>query len=320
MKAILYERYGPPEVLHLKEVDQPIPGPKEILVKIRASAVTMGDCEMRSPEIPNLTYFIFRLFFGLRKPRRKILGSYFAGVVEATGPMVTSYNKGDQLFGISQGFGAHAEYLCLPEASTLTALPSNITFEEAAPVALGLDSLHFLKKAKIRNGDEVMINGAGGGIGTYAVQLARHFGARVTAVDSGDKLPMLRDIGAHEVIDYRAGDFSNNGCTYDIVFDVVGALSPKRGCRLLTDRGRYISAIPLLSRVPQHLWISLTSNKKMMTGLTTPRTEALEYLSSLMMAGQLKTVVDKCYPLEQTAEAHRYIEQGLKKGNVVISL
>ncbi|HMB63122.1 MAG TPA: NAD(P)-dependent alcohol dehydrogenase, partial [Eudoraea sp.] len=313
MKAILYEQYGPPEVLRLKEVDQPIPGPKEILIKIRASAVTMGDCEMRSPEIPNLTWFMVRLFFGLRKPRRKILGSYFAGEVEAIGPSVTSYNKGDRLFGISQRFGAHAAYLCLPETSTLTALPSNMTFEEAAPVALGLDSLHFLKKAKIKKGDEVLINGAGGGIGTYAVQLAAYYGARVTAVDSGDKLAMLRDIGAREVIDYRAGDFSNNGPTYDIVFDVVGALSPRRGCRLLKDRGRYISAIPLLSRVLPHLWISLTGNKKMMTGLTTPRTEALEYISKLIMAGQLKTVVDRCYALEQMAEAHRYIEQGLKK-------
>ena len=237
MKAVLYYRYGPPDVLQLKEVEKPIPKANEILLKIRASAITMGDCEMRSPKIPNLTWFMARLFFGLRKPRKRILGSYLAGEVESVGVDVKSFKKGDQLFGISPRFGAHAEYICLSDKYALSRLPSNMTYEEAAPVGLGLDSLHFLKKVKIKKGEEVLINGAGGGIGTYAVQLAKDFGATVTAVDSNNKLQMLRSIGADKVIDYREGDFTNKGTTYDIVFDVVGTLSHTRSLRLLKKMG-----------------------------------------------------------------------------------
>ena len=320
MKAVLYYKYGPPEVLQLEEVEKPIPKANEILLKIRASAVTMGDCEMRSPKIPNLTWFLARLYFGLRKPRQRILGSYLAGEIESVGPDVKSFKKGAQLFGISPRFGAHAEYICLSDKYALTKLPSNMTYEEAAPVGLGLDSLHFLKKAKINKGEEILINGAGGGIGTYAIQLASYFGATVTAVDSNNKLDMLRSIGADKVIDYREGDFTKKGITYDVVLDVVGTLSHTRSLRLLNKNGRYISAIPLLSRLLPSLWVSLTSNRKMMTGLTNPHIEDLDFLKELIEAGQLKTIIDRNYELKAMEDAHRYVEQGSKKGNVVINL
>lgn len=320
MKAALYYEYGPPDVLQLEEVEKPIPKNNEILLKIRASAVTMGDCEMRSPKIPSLTWFMARLYFGLRKPRLRILGNYLAGEIEAVGLDVKSFKKGEQLFGISPRFGAHAEYICLSDKYALTKLPSNMTFGEAAPVGLGLDSLHFLKKTKISKGDEVLINGAGGGIGTYAVQLAKYFGATVTAVDSNNKLELLRSIGANKTIDYMKGDFTKNGNTYDIVFDVVGTLSHARSLNLLNKNGRYISAIPLFSRLFPNLWVSMTSKRKMMTGLTNPHIEDLNFLKDLIEAGQLKTIIDRNFDLKAVADAHRYVEQGSKKGNVVITL
>ena len=320
MKAILFYKYGTPEVLQYKEVEKPVPKANEILLKIRAAAVTMGDCEMRSPEITSLTWFMSRLYFGLRKPRIKILGSYFAGDIQSVGADVKSFKMDDQLFGISATFGAHAEYICLSDKGALTKMPANMSYEEAAPVGLGLDSLHFLKKAKIKKGERVLINGAGGGIGTYAVQLARHYGAKVTAVDSKNKLEMLLSIGAEKVIDYMEGDFTEKGITYDIVFDVVGSLSHTRSLRLLNETGRYISAIPLLSRVFPSLWVSLTSKRKMMTGLMNPYIKDLIFLKNLIETGQLKTIIDSNYDLKAVADAHRYVEQGFKKGNVVISI
>lgn len=320
MKAVLFYRYGPPEVLQFKEVEKPVPKANEILLKIKAAAVTMGDCEMRRPEITSFTWFMARLYFGLRKPRIKTLGSYFAGEIVSVGSAVESFRVGDQLFGISPTFGAHAEYICLSDKYALSKLPATMSYEEAAPVGLGLDSLHFLKKANIKKGEEVLINGAGGGIGTYAVQLAKYFGGRVTAVDSKNKLEMLRSIGADEVIDFKEGDFTKNGVTYDVVFDVVGSLSHTRSLRLLKENGRYISAIPLLSRLFPNLWVSLTSNKKMMTGLTNPHIEDLKFLKELIETGHLKTIIDRNYELANVSDAHRYVEQTLKKGNVVISL
>ena len=320
MKAVLFYRYGPPEVLQFKEVEKPVPKANEILLKIKAAAVTMGDCEMRRPEITSFTWFMARLYFGLRKPRIKTLGSYFAGEIVSVGSAVESFRVGDQLFGISPTFGAHAEYICLSDKYALSKLPATMCYEEAAPVGLGLDSLHFLKKANIKKGEEVLINGAGGGIGTYAVQLAKYFGGRVTAVDSKNKLEMLRSIGADEVIDFQEGDFTNNSVAYDVVFDVVGSLSHTRSLRLLKENGRYTSAIPLLSRLFPNLWVSLTSNKKMMTGLTNPHIEDLKFLKELIETGHLKTIIDRNYELANVSDAHRYVEQTLKKGNVVISL
>ncbi len=320
MKAVYYDQYGEPEVLQVKEIEKPAPKNNQIQLKICTAAITMGDCEMRSPKIPNFTWFIVRLFFGLRRPKKRILGSYLAGEVETVGKSVSRFKKGDQLFGISERFGAHAEYINLSDKATLTTLPTNMTYIEAAPVALGLDSLHFLRKAKIKNKERVLINGAGGGIGTYAIQLAKYFGAHVTAVDSVDKLEMLRTIGADEVIDYKTSDFTHNGLTYDIVFDVVGVLSYSRSLRLLNKEGRYISAVPLLSRLFSNLWVSMTTKKKMMTGLTSARVEDLEFLKELIQTDKLKTIIDREFVLEEIVDAHKYIEQDLKKGNVILKL
>ncbi|WP_411028897.1 NAD(P)-dependent alcohol dehydrogenase [Spongiimicrobium sp. 3-5] len=318
MKAIFYDTYGPPEVLQLKKLEKPIPKPKQILIKIKAAAITMGDCEMRSPKIPNFTWFIVRLFFGIRKPKKRILGSYWAGEVAQTGQDVDTFKEGDKLFGISEGFGAHAEYLCLLASGALTSMPNEATYEEVAPMGLGLDSLHFLKKARIKAGDNILINGAGGGIGTYAVQLAKCFGAMVTAVDSADKLEMLTAVGADKVIDYKAGDFSKLGTSYDLVFDVVGALSYRQSMRLLNKKGRYITAVPLISGLLKGLWARLTSKKRIMTGLTRANKEELDFLKKMMEEGKLKTVIDKRFSIDEVPDAHNYIEQGHKRGNVVM--
>ena len=322
MKAIVYEKYGGPEVLELKEIAKPTPKKDQVLIKIHAVTVTMGDCELRSPKIPYLLWFIVRLAFGLFKPRKKILGGYFAGEVEAIGEKVKKIKKGDQLFGVSGAdFGAYAEYVSLSESNALTTLPSNMTYEEAAPVALGLDSLHFLRKAKIKAGEKVLINGAGGGIGTYAVQIAKYLGAEVTAVDSGDKLDILRSLGADFVIDYQKEDFVKSGKTYDVVFDVVGVIAHANSLKLLQPNGRYLSAIPQFPRIFKSWITDLTSNKKVMTGLTSPTQEDLNYLKDLIETGKLKTALESSiFPFEKMADAHRYIESGRKIGNLVINI
>lgn len=319
MKAAFFDQYGPPEVIQTKDIDLPTIKGNEILLKVRSAAVTMGDCEMRSPKIPNFTWFIVRLVFGYRKPRKKVLGSYVSGVIEAVGEAIKSFKVGDSVFGVSEGFGAHAEYLKLSDKAAMVLLPESATHEEAAPIGLGLDSLHFLRKAEVKEGEHVLINGAGGGIGTYAVQLARYFGAEVTAVDSADKLDMLKEVGAAHVIDYQKEDFTKNGQTYDVIFDVVGMIPRIGALRLLKDKGRYISAIPLVSNLIPNWWVGLTSDKKMMTGLTSATVEDLNFLKERMKEGCLKTPIDRKYALEDMVDAHGYIESGAKKGNIVIA-
>lgn len=262
MKAACYDSYGLPEVMVVREVPKPSLGSDEIIVKVHAAAVTMGDCEMRSPKIPNFTWFLFPLYFGIRKPKYNILGSYLSGEVVGVGENVKTFREGNRVFGMSVKFGAHASYICMAEKSPVTILNDLITFKEAAPLALALESLHFLKKAGIKKGENVLINGAGGGIGSYAVQLAIYLGAKVTAADSANKLEMLSSLGAERVIDYTLEDFSKCTGAYDIIFDVVGALSFRQRLRMLTKNGRYISAIPLISDLPLYLWTKLFSHKK----------------------------------------------------------
>jgi len=322
MKAIVWTKYGPPDVLQLKEVEKPIPKDNEVLIRIYAATVTAGDCELRRFDISILFWLFVRIMFGLRRPRKKILGQELAGEIESVGKEVTQFKKGDQVFAATErSLGAYAEYVCLPSTYAMAIKPTNMTYEEAATVPTGgLNALHFLRKGNIQRGQKVLINGAGGSIGTYAVQLAKSFGAEVTGVDSTRKLDMLRSIGADHIIDYTQEDFTKSGETFDVIFDVVGKSSFSRSVKSLKQKGRYLLANPALSLMIRGLWTSMTSSKKVITGLASYRTEDLIYLKELIEAGKIKSVIDRRYPLEQMAEAHRYVEKGQKTGNVVITL
>jgi len=320
MKAIVCTKYGPPDVLQLKEVEKPTPKDNEVLIKVYATTVTAGDCELRSSKIPILFWLFARIMFGLIRPR-KTLGMELAGEIESVGKDVKHFRKGDQVFG-STGFrlGAYAEYICLPSTYVMAIKPANMTYEEASAVPMGLDALHFLRKGNIQSGQKVLINGAGGSIGTFAVQLAKYFGAEVTGVDSTRKLDMLRSIGADQVIDYTQEDFTKSGQTYDVIFDVVGKSSFSRSIRSLKKKGIYLLANPGISQMVRGLWTSMTSGKKVITKLASYRTEDLIFLKELIEEGKIKSVIDRRYPLEQIAEAHRYVEKGQKTGNVVITV
>lgn len=326
MKAIVWTKYGSPDVLQLKEIAKPTPKTNEVLIKIHATTVTAGDCEARTLKMPILIGFPMRLYVGLRKPKRiTILGQEFAGEIEAIGKDVKRFKAGDQIFGTTGlGFGAYAEYICLPEESAmgvLTTKATHMTYEEAAAVPTGgLEALHFIRKGNIRRGEKVLIIGAGGSIGTFAVQLAKYFGAEVTGVDSTSKLELLRSIGADHVIDYTQEAFTRNGETYDVIFDVPGKSSFSGSMRSLKQNGRYLLANPGLSHVLQGPWAAMRSGKKVIFGAARQTTEDLIFLNQLIETGKIKAVIDRSYPLEQIAEAHRYVETGHKKGNVVITI
>jgi NADPH:quinone reductase-like Zn-dependent oxidoreductase len=267
-----------------------------------------------------------RIYVGLGRPKRiTILGQELAGEIEAVGKEVRLFKEGDQVFGSTGfGMGAYAEYICLPEESedgVLAKKPANMTYEEAATVPTGgLEALHFLRKGNIQNGQKVLINGAGGSIGTFGIQLAKYFGAEVTGVDSMGKLDMLRSIGADQVIDYTEDDFTKSGETYDVIFDVVGKSPFSRSIGSLKQNGRYLIANPKPLKMVRGLWTSRRSSKKVIFELASRKTEDLIFLKELVEAGTIKSVIDRRYPLEQTAEAHRYVETGHKKGNVVITV
>jgi 2-desacetyl-2-hydroxyethyl bacteriochlorophyllide A dehydrogenase len=322
MKAIIFTKYGAPDVLQLREVAKPTLKDNEVLIRIYATTVTAGDSELRSFKIPLFIWLPLRLYMGLRKPRKHILGQELAGEIEAVGKDVKRFRKGDQVFAATGfRFGAYAEYICLPEAGVLAIKPANMTYEEAAAVPVGgLEALHFLRKGHIQRGQKVLINGAGGSIGTFAVQLAKSFGAEVTGVDSTGKLDMLRSIGADHVIDYTQADFTTSGETYDVIFDVIGKTSFSRSIRSLKQSGRYLLANAGLSQMVRGRWTGVTSSKKVIVGAASEKTEDLLFLKELIEAGKLQAVIDRRYPLEQIAAAHRYVDTGLKKGNVVITV
>ena len=322
MKAIVCVKYGPPDVLQLRELKKPTPKDNEMLVRIHAATVTKGDCELRSLNLPLTWQFFVRIGFGFRAPRKKILGQELAGEIESVGRDVKLFKKGDQVFAFTGlHLGAYAEYNRLPEKGLVAIKPANMTFEEAAAVPVGgLHALNCLRKGDIQSRQKVLIIGAAGTVGTLAVQLAKSFGAEVTGVDSTRKLEMLRSIGADKVVDYTQEDFTKNGESYDLIFDVVGKSSFSSCIRSLKERGFYLLGNPGLSQQVRGLWTSMTSSKKVIGGTVSYKTEDLVFLRELIEAGKIRSVIDRRYTLEQTAEAHRYVDTGQKTGNVVITV
>ncbi len=322
MRAIVWTGYGPPDVLQLQQVEKPVPKDNEVLIRIIATTVETGDCEMRRYQIHNYLWLPLRLYLGLLKPRIKILGQQLAGEVEAVGKDVTLFKPGDQVFApVDAGFGTYAEYKCLPENAALAMKPDNMSYQQAAAVPVGgLNALHFIRKGNIRSGQKVLIYGSTGSIGTFAVQLARAFGAEVTAVCSTSKMELVRSLGADKLIDYTKEDFTDNGECYDVIFDTVGKSPFVRALKSLNPGGIYLLANPTFREQLRGLWASLTGSRKVISMVAGYRSEDLVYLKQLIEAGELKSVIDRSYPLEQVAEAHRYVEQGHKTGNVVITL
>ena len=326
MQAIVYQRYGSPEVLHLEEVEKPVPKDNEVLIRVHATTVTSGDVRLRSFTVPPVFWIPARLMLGLTKPKRTILGHELAGEIESVGKDVKMFRKGDQVFGTSTGLGsgAYAEYICLPEewpAGVIAIKPANMTYAQAAAVPIGgLTALHFLKKGNIQSGQKVLIYGASGSIGVYAIQLAHYFRAEVTGVCSTANLELVKSLGADQVIDYTKEDFTQSGQTYDIIFDTVGKTSFSRCRGSLKKTGIYLAAVTGLREIVQILWTAMIGRRKVIGGVAGEGTEDLVFLKELAEAGKIKSVIDRHYPLEQIPEAHSYVEKGHKKGNVAITL
>ncbi|HYR83642.1 MAG TPA: NAD(P)-dependent alcohol dehydrogenase [Terriglobia bacterium] len=322
MKAIVYERYGPPEVLRLREVEKPTPKDNEVLIRAYSTTVTAGDCRVRSLHMPVGFGLIARLVLGVSRPRQPILGSELAGKVESVGKDVSKFKIGDEVFAFTGArLGCHAEYKCMPEDGAVALKPANLTFDEAAAMSSGgTTALDFFRRAKIQSGEKVVVIGASGGVGTAAVQLARQFGAEVTGVCSAANMELVRSLGARHVIDYTKQDFTENGETYDIIVDTAGTAPFSHSRGSLKERGRLLlvlGGLPDMLGVP---WVSMTSSKKVIAGPATARPEDLRFLAKLAEAGEFKPVIDRRYPFGQIAEAHRYVDTGRKKGNVVITL
>ncbi len=316
MKAAAYAAYGSPEVLQIKEIAKPSPKGNEVLVKIHATAATSGDSRLRKADP-----FAVRFFFGLFKPRKTVLGGVLSGEIEAVGKDVQRFKVGDPVFGSALDFGAYAEYICLPETGALALKPDNISHEEAAALPFGgTTALYFLQKANILPGQKVLIYGASGAIGTAAVQIAKYFGAEVTGVCSTANVGMVKSIGADHVIDYTKTDFAKTGEQYDVVYETVNKTSVSSCNAVLRENGTLILGAAMLPAMLQGAWLSLTSQKKVVSGVSFGTAALVNFLQKMVEAGKLKAVIDRTYPLAQIVEAHGYVDKGHKKGNVVIRL
>lgn len=319
MKAIVYTEYGPPEVAAVVEVDAPVPTDHEVLVKVHASTVNRTDCGFRSAE-----YFIVRFFSGLIRPRNQILGCEFAGEIESIGKNVTSFKPGDRVFGFNEAkFGAHAEYMTISEADAIDLIPEGLSYQEAAPLTEGVHyALFNLKAAKIKSGQEILINGGTGGIGSSAIQLAKYFGAEVTAVCHQNHVELVKSLGAHEVIDYTKADFTQLKKKFDIVFDAVGKSSFGKCKPILKDHGIYMSTE--FGYMAQNPFLAIITpflgGKKVLFPLPSIKKEDVSFFKKLVEEGNFRPLIDRTYPMDQIVEAYRYVETGQKIGNVVIQL
>jgi NADPH:quinone reductase-like Zn-dependent oxidoreductase len=327
MKAFVCTKYGPPDVLQLQEVEKPTPKENEVLIKIHATTVTMGDCEMRSLKFSGVLKVMMKLAVGFNKPRKSfsILGQELAGEIESIGSDVMRFQKGDQVFGTTGfHFGSYAEYICLRENETLLIKPNNMSYEEVATIPVGgLEAAHYLGKADIQRGQTMLIIGASGSIGTIGIQLAKYYGANVTAIGNPKSLEIMKNLGADKVIDYTKEDFTESDETYDIIFDVIGKTSFSAGLHSLNKNGIYLLANPKITLINHQKREANRYGKRLINrnmDETEERIGQLEFLKELIEAGQIKTIIDRRYPLEQMIEAHKYVETGEKTGNVVITI
>jgi NADPH:quinone reductase-like Zn-dependent oxidoreductase len=330
MKAVIVTAYGSPDVLQYKEVAKPTPKDNEVLIRIHASSIGFGDIFVRNFKkvtprtftMPALLWLPTRIALGIRKPNIKILGAEFAGKIEAVGKDVKRLKPGDAVFGYRGiSFGANAEYLCMPEAGLVAIKPSNMTDEEAATVPYGaMTALNLFRKVNIQPGQKVLINGASGGIGSHAVQLAKHFGAEVTGVCGTPRMAFVKALGADKVIDYTREDFTKNGETYDLIFDIMGKSSMSRCKKSLKPNGIHLFASFKLRHLFQMLWTSFRGGKKVICAMSGETLDDLHIVKELVEAGKIKAVIDRCYPLEQTADAHRYLESGSREGSIIITV
>jgi NADPH:quinone reductase-like Zn-dependent oxidoreductase len=330
MKAIVYREYGSPDILRLQEITKPAPKDNEVLIRVNATSVNYGDLVARNFKeisareftMPFIMWLLAKISFGLSKPNITVLGSEFSGEIEETGKNVKNFKPGDQVFGyLGQSMGAYAEYFCIPENGVVAIKPANMTYEEAAVVPYGaIMALSLLRKANLQPGQKVLINGASGGIGSAAVQIARHLGAEVTGVCGTPRLNFVKSLGAAKVIDYTKEDFTQNGETYDLIFDILGKSSFSRCQNSLKQNGRYLLASFKMKQLLQMLWTSISGSKRVICAIAPGSVEDLNSVKELIEAGKIKAVIDRCYPMEQAGEAHRYVEEGHKKGNVAIAV
>jgi NADPH:quinone reductase-like Zn-dependent oxidoreductase len=322
MKAIVANKYGSPEVLELQEVAKPTRKANEVLVKVYATTVTAGDARTRSFNVPRSLWLPARLTLGLTKPKKAIPGMVLAGEVEAVGNAVKRFKKGDQVYGYDiTRLSTYAEYACVPESAALALKPSTVTYEEAAAVPFGaITALYFLRKGNLRSGQRVLVYGASGSVGTAAVQIAKAFGAHVTAVCSTSNIEMMKSLGADRVIDYTRDDFTQSGESYDILFDTVGKTTLSSSLESVKHTGVYLQAAASPALMIQMRRAAGRTGKTLIAGTANPTADDLVSVTELVETGKLKPVIDRCYPLAQMVEAHRYVDQGHKKGNVVITV